>query len=718
MRIQFLTNLRKRKRKNDIETETDNNNSENDVANYEESEDDAEQPNNEKNKRCSKKCRKYSMSNIIESPNFKIIHVIKNNRSLPKLIIFPLPQDRTKCYEYFWSNSRKAYVCCGCSLIQQKYIQAQIFKTNNGKECVRFQEGAKHVCQIREYNSEKNDSDPSKLIIESPNFKIFSYLKKGVQKKTLVIFNANKTFCYEYFWSSVKKRFECSSCSKKGKLNAAWIFEKDGKECIRITPNGKTHLCTARKFDAKRFSVNEVVINSPNYQIVTDERKGIRKEKLLIFPNEDDREHCYEYYWKETCKSFLCAFCSNRRKYLRAKIVQIDGCECAVLNSLEHVCEIQNYDSNRYKFIEPEVIDESGFVLRKFENEPMSKSILFIFDPTNKNLGYEYYWHYSQLCYYCVGCREYDKAATATVYQNPDGKEYVKPSKSGHICDLQEFDAEKMTKRNILQKADFKLHEKFRLKKIQKLLFIFSTKDHKFGYQFKCTEKPQNRYMCVKCNSKKYHVSAYLYTDKNGDDYISVQEKEHLCTPVEYNPGSYEEKRKIVEAPNFQIIQRRIKNKFLDKLIIFDSSDKSLCFEYTKKSNNQYICNSCYYPHKHHVFAKIIKTSNGIVESVELGPNEHKCKPIKFESPESLIVQLPNFKIQTTKRYGEQRKTLLICSSENPKLKYVYYYCTERHEFLCGKCKPKKRISAKLLQNENGEDYLVLNSTKHLCKPF
>uniref|UniRef100_A0A914YUI8 Uncharacterized protein n=1 Tax=Panagrolaimus superbus TaxID=310955 RepID=A0A914YUI8_9BILA len=490
-------------------------------------------------------------------------------------------------------------------------------------------------------------------------------------------------------------------------------MEKEEKFCTR------KHICELRKFNPKKFE-NIQILEATNFEIVEYDRRGVTREKLILFPINGDRRQCYEYFWNESTKRFICLGCSNKGKPSFAKICEKNGRKVVeIAAATKHICEIREYNPKNYDL---KIVKAPDFKIIKTDDEEFTTKspILFIFCPTNKKLGYEYSWDPRCLCYICLGCHGFKQRTTATVRRGLNGEEeFVKLSKTLHICNLREFDPEKFKPNIIIKKSDFIMHEQNICGSIKKKLFVFTSKDRKMGYKFAYYEGYHNvsYFYCIKCKNQNHSIPAKIYTDKNGNEYLSMRDKKHICEPIEYVIDEYES-RKIVKAPRYQLIQRNIRNRMLERLIVFTDDEKSLCYEYTKGPKS-YVCNICGYNYKHNVFAKLIKDKNGAEEEyVELGPNEHKCSPIKFEPPEALIVNLPNFKIETFTKNGVQRKSLIIFSSKNKKLKYNYFFAAKTKSFVCGKCSKKnKRITAKLLKNENGEDYLELNSKNHLCKP-
>uniref|UniRef100_A0AC34FW17 Uncharacterized protein n=1 Tax=Panagrolaimus sp. ES5 TaxID=591445 RepID=A0AC34FW17_9BILA len=106
-------------------------------------------------------------------------------------------------------------------------------------------------------------------------------------------------------------------------------------------------------------------------------------------------------------------------------------------------------------------------------------------------------------------------------------------------------------------------------------------------------------------------------------------------------------------------------------------------------------------------------------EYVELSVKPHKCIPIKF-IPEDITVKIvnePDFKLYEVD-YGKSKiQRLTIFDSKDKKYGYIYSYKKSDKYYRCLKCKAKnKLVTAKVLQDENGQNYVELSKTDHVCE--
>uniref|UniRef100_A0AC34EZF8 Uncharacterized protein n=1 Tax=Panagrolaimus sp. ES5 TaxID=591445 RepID=A0AC34EZF8_9BILA len=109
-------------------------------------------------------------------------------------------------------------------------------------------------------------------------------------------------------------------------------------------------------------------------------------------------------------------------------------------------------------------------------------------------------------------------------------------------------------------------------------------------------------------------------------------------------------------------------------------------------------------------------------ECIELCQNEHKCSPIKYipEDLNSNIVQEPDFELFEENVCGKKAQRLIVFDSKNPNYGYIYGYCEKDNIYVCKRCRDKKLkyVSAKMLQDENGQNFVELSKAEHVCEPL
>uniref|UniRef100_A0AC34FTJ4 Uncharacterized protein n=1 Tax=Panagrolaimus sp. ES5 TaxID=591445 RepID=A0AC34FTJ4_9BILA len=119
-----------------------------------------------------------------------------------------------------------------------------------------------------------------------------------------------------------------------------------------------------------------------------------------------------------------------------------------------------------------------------------------------------------------------------------------------------------------------------------------------------------------------------------------------------------------------------------------------------------------------YVYAKMIKNDEN-QDCLELSPLAHKCDPIKF-IPEDIackIVKEPDFKLWEEMLHKNKKQRLTIFDASNRKNGYIYTYNKHNENYVCVKCSNKKKhVTAKLLPDENGQNYVELGKNEHVCE--
>uniref|UniRef100_A0AC34FIX6 Uncharacterized protein n=1 Tax=Panagrolaimus sp. ES5 TaxID=591445 RepID=A0AC34FIX6_9BILA len=99
--------------------------------------------------------------------------------------------------------------------------------------------------------------------------------------------------------------------------------------------------------------------------------------------------------------------------------------------------------------------------------------------------------------------------------------------------------------------------------------------------------------------------------------------KENRPTRAPRHSRAPVDESKIIRQPNYHFIEREWRGKIYQKLIVFNSEERKMCFEYTwSERDHYYICNQCASKDNKHVSAKVIR--NGDDEYIQLGVNDRK----------------------------------------------------------------------------------------------
>uniref|UniRef100_A0AC34G3L0 Uncharacterized protein n=1 Tax=Panagrolaimus sp. ES5 TaxID=591445 RepID=A0AC34G3L0_9BILA len=339
---------------------------------------------------------------------------------------------------------------------------------------------------------------------------------------------------------------------------------------------------------------------------------------------------------------------------------------------------------------------------------------MVVFTNEEKSECYEYTWNEKNKYFICWPCKIKHKVSVyARSIKNDENQKCIELGPTAHKCAPINFVPEDL-KSKIVKESDFMLYETVLNRRKLQRLFIFDQTNKNYGFNYSYA-KHIKKYWCIACRSKTKLVTAKVFQNENGQNYVELGNLNHVCKAVKYSDVIQNTNRLLVMAPNYHLMERKVKNKVMKYLIVFTNDDKSECFKYTWSSFfNNFVCYSCC--HKAHVFAHLIKNDKN-VECVELGPTAHKCSPIKF-IPEKTpkIVQEPDFKLYETIFQKKKLQKMAIFASNNKRLGYIYSYHRENNFYVCCKCKGKKQhVVARLYQNGNGENYVELNHNEHVC---
>uniref|UniRef100_A0AC35GIM1 Uncharacterized protein n=1 Tax=Panagrolaimus sp. PS1159 TaxID=55785 RepID=A0AC35GIM1_9BILA len=187
-----------------------------------------------------------------------------------------------------------------------------------------------------------------------------------------------------------------------------------------------------------------------------------------------------------------------------------------------------------------------------------------------------------------------------------------------------------------------------------------------------------------------------MFKDKNGREYFEHDFTKHICKPLNASKikasgieilqfsGLFDkaepeiDESKIIRIPNFEL--RPNKSGVLDgKLLLFDSSDKTLCYEYGyNKQCKRYKCLKCKKLNLY-VTAKLFEDKNG-EKCITLNDKEHQCKPEKYEA-EKLVDQASNFIV--FKSNEKTTEKLVIFTSDEKDFCYEYTFCNSKKLFRC-----------------------------------
>uniref|UniRef100_A0A914QXQ9 Uncharacterized protein n=1 Tax=Panagrolaimus davidi TaxID=227884 RepID=A0A914QXQ9_9BILA len=248
---------------------------------------------------------------------------------------------------------------------------------------------------------------------------------------------------------------------------------------------------------------------------------------------------------------------------------------------------------------------------------------------------------------------------------------------------------------------------------IQRRLIIFTTAEKEMCYEYTCKNQI---YFCYQCRKQQKRITAIMgYDDEKDEECVKLINKEHFCEPLPYNPEKYMEIITL-KKPGYQFFGNC--STFTRRLLfIFHPSNPNLCYKYFWKTLEvKFYCRGCHVKRKD-TTAEIFN-ENKENEFIRLLHTDHICEyinyePEKYTSFNNFVIK-PDFEIQT--KISNGNKKLIIFDKNDRSLCYIYF--DGKRRFKCAKCHEKnKTVFAKLCQNSEGEEYVILSNAPHVCTP-
>uniref|UniRef100_A0AC35GH13 Uncharacterized protein n=1 Tax=Panagrolaimus sp. PS1159 TaxID=55785 RepID=A0AC35GH13_9BILA len=478
-----------------------------------------------------------------------------------------------------------------------------------------------------------------------------------------------------------------SSYSRKRKSqtknsDATLNITSANKKCKTEPPDEVTTSEAVRSNDilSKRF------LNSTEFEVQTWYRKSIKKQKLLVYCSAD-KKFCYSYSFETKGKRFVCDNCKDKNRYVVAHLRNGQGGEQFVeLGLLHHICEPLPYTPPSQTF---DLLCDIGPVT------PNINSLIFTLPSastaTSSNPTSE------------VSTTLHEPLNTNNDLSNNlmDIKREITEVSEGVSADNEPVTIDSNTggqKLKALRPPDYEIQKFPKAGEFKQRLIVFypENRNYCFSYSF---EACNNRFACVRCRRNKRTVIAYLRHDSNGDEYIELGPLYHLCPPLYYNLYSAVE-NDLEESPyspsndlSPDEMSKINSDNSSSNLSIAESSTEASIHRKNKSSSNQN------------------------------EPSSSKTR-VKFDEESEIssgtnIVKSPNFEIQMINKNGKRKPQLLVFPYSDKHLCYYYYYDVTNDYFICGKCRKRLHyIIARLLKDNNGENYVSLDEKPHICLPF
>uniref|UniRef100_A0A914Q8Z3 Uncharacterized protein n=1 Tax=Panagrolaimus davidi TaxID=227884 RepID=A0A914Q8Z3_9BILA len=496
------------------------------------------------------------------------------------------------------------------------------------------------------------------------------------------------------------------------------------------------HECPFRPY----FKFNNFV-SAPNFELRTEMVGGKEKKRIIIF-DQKDKTKCFIYYFHSRSKLYICIKCVKKRLQVSAKLCQnSDGENYVITSNTKHVCEMVKYV--------PQNNDNIILHPPNFKVISNGKQKVFVFDQKNKTLGY-IFTHLANNRYQCNGCtyflrkniKKNDFKSPGNFYlclrKNENDEYYVQmKNNQKHLCQPRKYQPEKLEIRELKISNNYFYYQKKTLtKSINVAIFHSSNSNLCFTFSY-C--KSSNYFHCLNCTKlkKNYHIRPPK-KDENGKEYFVHDPSKHSCKPIKVSSISTSnfqnlerkditfegeskkemkiDEKRIIKLPNFEFRP----NKFGEPegtLVVFDSKDKSFCYEYYYHTSKEiFVCSKCQIKHSY-VTAKIHVDEENGEKFIKLSKKEHICQPIKDAFAEKVIAAS---KFTFLNRDDETKPTkIIVFTSEKKEFYYEFRYIPSHNNYLCGVCWVlKKRVCVKSYKKENGDEYLMtLKNDKHVCEP-
>uniref|UniRef100_A0A914QY87 Uncharacterized protein n=1 Tax=Panagrolaimus davidi TaxID=227884 RepID=A0A914QY87_9BILA len=640
-------------------------------------------------------------------------------------------------------NKNETYFCYQCRKQYKQITAIMGYDDEKNEEYVKLI-NKEHFCEPLPYNPEKYTEI---ITLKKPEYQFFDNCSTFTRKILFIFHPSNPNLCYKYFWKTLEGKFYCCGCHVKKKATAAEIFnENKENEFIRLLHTD--HICEYINYEPEKYTSFNNFVVKPDFEIQTKITNGNRK--LIIF-DKNDRNLCYIYY--DSKRGFMCVKCNEKNKTVFAKLCQnSEGEEYVILSNAPHVCTPRKYIPQPKSIIlRPPNVE---LILSK-EGQKMlyvytsnDRSQCYLFKPVRKNddrLG-------------CNGCsnllnnrnrkRKSDEIVDGKVVHaylfkddNSADKYYVRMIKDQkHLCKPQKTSATKVPEPITIQSNEYFLFkQKFRNKEFL-YLGIYLKDDKKLCYKY-CYDSKSKLFVCGTCHSSEGHirVTAKLQQNSEGNEFILASGAKHICKPnkvsttkqmkgitiLEKSGLNFDEnvkkkkpieEKKILKPPNFEL-HRSVTGVKDGKLVVFKEDDKNLCYNYFfNKHDSSFLCAKCS-KMKNRVRADLRIDEESGEKFVELGKNEHCCDPVKYE-PEKELIEDSNFMVVNRESKTKPTK-LIIFTSPSKEFCYEYVLKKSRNIFSCYACEMLKRfrVSAKIHNNENGQEFVQLLKNEHICQP-
>uniref|UniRef100_A0A914PYR3 GIY-YIG homing endonuclease n=1 Tax=Panagrolaimus davidi TaxID=227884 RepID=A0A914PYR3_9BILA len=206
------------------------------------------------------------------------------------------------------------------------------------------------------------------------------------------------------------------------------------------------------------------------------------------------------------------------------------GGEYIELGKNLHKCKPKQYIPEE---LSPKIIYLPNFEERTVLNRSgLEMKILIIFDSNDKNFCYYYHFSKGFGHFVCNGCNNLKQHVSARLFTNESGEKYVQLSTSKqHICQQKKYEPQGFAGK-VINAPYFELKSYLnRIKEKKQKLIVYSNEDKTLFYEYRFDTSAKT-YLCVKCKGMKKNTLAKLKKYENGQDFVELGPKNHLCKPL------------------------------------------------------------------------------------------------------------------------------------------------------------------------------------------
>ena len=370
----------------------------------------------------------------------------------------------------------------------------------------------------------------------------------------------------------------------------------------------------------RRIRGKRQIIKPPSYELKEFVDKGSQKKRLVIFTSAE-RNMCYIYNFYKCENKYVCRNCNRKgKKDVRAKqLFDADG--SIQLSLTSHVCDPVEYNPDEFKDIVPEIVNSPHFeeIMVNYRGKLYPRLFLF----SSENLCCQYGWHPQNKYYFCGDCeKNFNKYVYANVIKNANGEKHVELCEKDHRCQGRRYRRDENNELYLILPHSLR---EVRIDRSPEESPVSSSSNGLLVNQIPRNPVPASKPASSSNNNSIVPVPQIP---------IKVEEDNEDDEATEDEPGILMDEYPMVKSARFRI-ETFIGDVGAEtkRLVVFDNANPNLAYTYHPgdADTDTFVCNGCSaLSAPQNVWAKLKRNGNGD-EVLQLGPDEHACKPILRE---------------------------------------------------------------------------------------